>query len=62
MSRPLTIAGHEAAQAALHAACLCVSLAAGKTAVEVAAAVAARAIASLRKRQPEAAANKRGEH
>jgi hypothetical protein len=48
MSCPLTIADHEAAQKALRAACIAVSLTAGKTRQEVAAAVAARAIAALR--------------
>jgi hypothetical protein len=37
-----------AAQKALHAACIVVSITAGKTAVEVAAEVASRAIAALR--------------
>jgi hypothetical protein len=56
VSRPLTIAGHEAAQAALHAACIVVSLAAGQTPEQVAGEVAARVVHSLRsKRQPEAA-------
>ena len=48
MSRPLTVAGHHAAQHALRAACVCVSLCANRHPHEVVAEIAARAIAALR--------------
>ena len=58
MSRPLTIADHEAAQKALHAACLCVGITAGQTAEQVAAAVLSRVIHNLRAKCPTEAAQR----
>jgi len=51
-SRPnqarVSVAAHHGAQHALQAACLCVSLTAGKTPEQVAAEIAGRAVAALR--------------
>jgi hypothetical protein len=56
--RPLTTADHSAAEKALHVACLCVGLCAGKTPEEVAAAVLSRVIHNLRAKLPTEAAQR----
>ena len=58
MSRPLTIADHSAAQKALRAACIVVSLAAVKTPEQVAAEIAARVVHNLRAKLPTEAARR----
>jgi hypothetical protein len=56
MSVPLTVERHRHLATGINAACLMVSLCAGKTAEQIAAEIASRTLAALRaKCQPEAA-------